>query len=59
VTIPEDTALKARTVTLKLFNSPCGRDRWDAALKKAELAAQVAGKVLEVIAKVKAAAGGS
>ena len=59
VKMPEDAALKARTVTLKLFNSPCGRDRWNAAMKKAELAAEVAGKFVEVYAKVKGASGGT
>jgi len=48
IKIDPTVAVKTKTVELKQFDSPCGRDRWEAALAKAEKVAEVGGKLVQV-----------
>ena len=47
VKVDPTIAVNTQRVDLKQFDSPCGRDRWDAALAKAETVAEVAGKMIQ------------
>jgi hypothetical protein len=59
IRVDPTVAVKTKTVELKQFDSPCGHDRWAAALATAKTVAEVAGQFVQVYTSATSAGGGN